>query len=66
MSICKIMTNVYLLNFGNSLINFIMTPLGNESKMNSSNPQCEVQITPYKTNSHTKVFEYDIKNQMEM
>jgi len=43
-----------------------MTSLGNESKMNSSNPQCEVQITPYKTNSHTKVFEYDIKNQMEM
>ncbi len=35
-SICKIMNNVYLLIFGNSLINFIMTPLGNENKMNST------------------------------
>jgi hypothetical protein len=26
------------------------------------NPHCEVQRTLYKTNSCTKIFEYDIKN----
>jgi hypothetical protein len=38
-----------------------MTPLGNESKMNSSNPQCEVQIIPYKTNSHQKYLNMILK-----